>query len=174
MDQVREQIAASYRHDATALGGYLSAADFNALKNRSEGTRWTNEQLLFHMVFGYMVVRALIPLVHLLIKCPPWISSAFCKLLNFGTPLFHLVNYLGSCAAATVFNHRRVQRRLERTQAALLSRLGTEQTAALQRCADFPSRWDPFFHEQMSLAQVYAYPSEHFAFHCQQLSLPRK
>ena len=27
------------------------------------GTRWTNEQLLFHMVFGYMIVQRLLILV---------------------------------------------------------------------------------------------------------------
>ncbi|WP_236641075.1 hypothetical protein [Glutamicibacter sp. HZAU] len=82
MDQVREQIAASYRRDAAALAGLLSGADRSSLAKHSEGTRWSNEQLLFHMVFDYMVVRALIPLVHLLIKCPPWIRSAFCAVLN--------------------------------------------------------------------------------------------
>ncbi|MGP9031907.1 DinB family protein [Glutamicibacter mysorens] len=172
MDQVREQIAASYRRDAAALAGFLSGADRSSLAKHSAGTRWSNEQLLFHMVFGYMVVRALIPLVHLLIKCPPWIRSAFCAVLNSGTRLFHPVNYLGSCAAATVYNHRRMRTRLERTQAAILARLATEDIADLQRCVDFPRRWDPFFHERMSLADVYAYPSLHFAFHARQLSLP--
>ena len=33
------------------------------LRRRSAGTRWTNRQLLFHMVFGYLVVRTLLPLV---------------------------------------------------------------------------------------------------------------
>ena len=32
-------------------------------RRRSAGTRWTNQQLLYHMVFGSMVVRALLPLV---------------------------------------------------------------------------------------------------------------
>ena len=166
MDQVREQIAASYRRDAAALAGFLSGDD------RSEGTRWSNEQLLFNMAFGYTDVRALIPLVHLLTKCPPWIRSAFCAVPNSGTPLFHPVNFLGSCAAATVYNHRRMRTRLERTQAAILAKLATEHIADLQRCAGFLRRWDPLFHERMSLADVYAYTSVHFSFHAKQLSLP--
>lgn len=36
------------------------------LRRRSNGTRWSNRQLLFHMVFGYVVVRTLLPLVHAL------------------------------------------------------------------------------------------------------------
>jgi hypothetical protein len=30
------------------------------LRKRSNGTRWTNDQLLFHMLFGYMIVRTLL------------------------------------------------------------------------------------------------------------------
>ena len=29
------------------------------LKRRSRGTRWTNQQLLFHMLLGYLIIRAL-------------------------------------------------------------------------------------------------------------------
>ncbi|WP_261382549.1 hypothetical protein [Arthrobacter sp. UKPF54-2] len=31
-------------------------------------------------------------------------------------------------------------------------------------------RWDPFFRARMSLADVYAYPVDHFDFHAAQLS----
>ena len=37
-----------------------------AARRRSSGTRWTNRQLLFHMVFGFIIVRSLMPLVHIL------------------------------------------------------------------------------------------------------------
>ena len=36
------------------------------LRRHSNGTRWTNRQLLFPMVLGYVAVRTLIPLVHAL------------------------------------------------------------------------------------------------------------
>jgi hypothetical protein len=29
------------------------------LERRSDGTRWTNQQLLFHMLLGYLIIRAL-------------------------------------------------------------------------------------------------------------------
>lgn len=35
----------------------------------------------------------------------------------------------------------------------------------------FPDRWDPFFTPTMTLNDVYAYPTLHFAFHAQQLTL---
>lgn len=33
------------------------------------------------------------------------------------------------------------------------------------------TRWDPFFNDYMTLADVYRYPTQHFRFHEQQLSL---
>ncbi len=44
----------------------ISEASAGDLRRRSHGTRWTNRQLLFHMVFGYVIVRTLLPLVHVL------------------------------------------------------------------------------------------------------------
>ena len=42
----------------------LAAAERDqAWGQQTIGTRWTNEQLLFHMVFGYMVVQRLLILV---------------------------------------------------------------------------------------------------------------
>lgn len=55
------------------------------LCRRSNGTKWTNEELLFRMVLGYMVVRTLLPLVHLISRLPQPVGKAFAALLNAGT-----------------------------------------------------------------------------------------
>ena len=44
----------------------VSTTSADSLRRRSHGTRWSNRQLLFHMVFGYVIVRTLLPLVHAL------------------------------------------------------------------------------------------------------------
>jgi hypothetical protein len=36
----------------------------------SSGTKWTNEQLLFHMLFGYLIVRALLVLARIFSRLP--------------------------------------------------------------------------------------------------------
>ena len=38
--------------------GLVSNADDEDFGRPSNGTRWTNRQLLFHMMFGYLIVRA--------------------------------------------------------------------------------------------------------------------
>ena len=43
----------------------------------TSGTRWCNEQLLFHMVFGYMVVQRLLILVYVFSRLPDCASRGF-------------------------------------------------------------------------------------------------
>jgi hypothetical protein len=80
----------------------IATADRAGLQRRSTGTRWTNQQLLFHIPFGYLLIRRLRPLVLLLSRLPPPVQRGFAASLNAGTRPFHVINYLGSAAAGTV------------------------------------------------------------------------
>jgi hypothetical protein len=85
---------------------FLGKASQAGLRRRSDGTRWTNRQLLFHMLFGYLIVRTLMPLVHTLGKRPASWSRRFAATLNAGQRPFHLINYLGSCGAGKCCRRR--------------------------------------------------------------------
>ncbi|WP_125616368.1 DinB family protein [Specibacter cremeus] len=171
MDAPVEDIVAGYGRACHELDAYLQHATPAQLGAPSAGTRWTNEELLFHMVFGYMVVRVLLPLVRIVGRLPRSWARGFAHALNATTPAFDVVNYWGSVAAAKVYNRRRMLRKMETTTQALAGRLGRESAASLDRGMDFPTRWDPFFTPAMSLADVYAYPTLHFDFHARQLTL---
>ncbi len=58
---------AQVRQDFRRLISRASAAD---LRRRTDGTKWTNQQLLFHMLFGYLIVCALLPLARLFGRLP--------------------------------------------------------------------------------------------------------
>jgi hypothetical protein len=150
-------LAEAERHDAWA--------------KPTRGTRWTNEQLLFHMVFGYMIVQRLLILVKVFSRLPDSVSHGFARLLNAATRPFDLINYYGSCAAAVVYNRRRMGAKMDRVIAALQHKLARESDDALRRGMHFPTRWDPFFKDYMTLEDVYRYPGRHFDFHARQLTL---
>jgi len=171
MDTQREEIISGYQRAYRELDGYLSNATPGQLRGLSTGTKWTNEELLLHMVFGYMVVRTLLPLVRIVSRLPHSWGKAFARALNAATLPFDVVNYWGSRAAALVYNRERLARKLERTIRALTLHLDQETPASLRRSMNFPTRWDPFFAPRMSLADVYAYPTLHFDFHARQLAL---
>ncbi|WP_346924978.1 DinB family protein [uncultured Arthrobacter sp.] len=166
-------IRAEYSRACADLDAWLESATAADLSRRSNGTKWTNEELLFHMVFGYMVVRALLPLVHVISRLPRPVGKAFAALLNSVTRPFDVINYWGSRSAALFYNRRRMARKLGKTITAITRRLERESTASLSRSMPFPNRWDPFFAPVMTLAEVYAYPTKHFDFHARQLSLGR-
>jgi hypothetical protein len=150
----------------------LARADAATLRRRSNGTRWTNEELLFHMVFGYMIVQALLILVRFFGRLPAPVSKGFAAVLNLMTAPFHVVNYWGSRLAARTYNHRRMGAKLDRVVASLQRRLRREDSDSLARSMSCPTRWDPFFKLTMTLAEVYHYPTQHFDFHRRQLSGP--
>lgn len=171
MEPTKEDILAGYSRARAELDKWLAGATAAELRHKSNGTKWTNEELLFHMVFGYMVVRALLPLVHLISRLPTPIGKAFASALNAGTRPFNLINYWGSRSAALYFNRRRMGRKFDKTINAITRRLERERTASLSTSMPFPDRWDPFFAPIMALNDVYAYPTKHFDFHGRQLSL---
>lgn len=167
----RDAVVQQMRDAAATLHRLLgSAADID-LRRCSNGTRWSNEQLLFHMVFGFVIVRALLVLVRGFGRLPPPISRRFAALLNAATTPFDWINYWGSVLGARLFDHGRMGRKLDRVTAALGRSLQRETPADLARAMSYPTRWDPFFMPSMTLADVYRYPSQHFEFHRQQLSL---
>ena len=141
------------------------------LRRRTDGTRWTNGQMLWHMAFGYLLVRRLLPLARLFGRLPDPFSRIFATMLNAGTGLFHYVNYLGSCGGALVFHGPRLNRQFDHTIDVLHRCLDAEREAALGRQMHFPVGWDPFFRDTMTLEQVYRYGTRHYDFHRAQLTL---
>ena len=107
--------------DFHQLVGEASSGD---LRRRSNGTRWTNRQLLFHMVFGYVIVRTLMPLVHALGRLGH--SRRFAATLNAGRRPFHVINYLGSCGGGQVLTTRAMVALLDWTVDALQRKLAAE------------------------------------------------
>ena len=170
-DVDRAAIAADLDACGADLHRLLAQATPARLRAGTDGTAWTNEELLFHMVFGFLVVRRLLPLVRLVSSLPPWVGRSFAALLDAGRVPFHWVNYMGSRGAALVFDRRRMGRLSDRTIAALVTSLESEQENRLHRGMPFPTSWDPYFQPYMTLAEVYAYPVLHYRHHRNQLTL---
>jgi hypothetical protein len=141
------------------------------LRRPSNGTRWSNRQLLFHMLLGYLIMRALMTLVRLFGRLPAGVSRSYVRLLNRATCPFDAVNYAGSAFAGTFLTPRRMGIMFDHVIAALHRRLDAETDADLGRGMHYPTRWDPFFQDFMTLADVYRFPTRHFDFHRRQLTL---
>ena len=139
------------------------------LRRRSDGTRWTNRQLLFHMVFGYLIVRTLLPLVHVLGRLG--LSRGFAATLNAGRRPFHVINYVGSCSGGKVLTTGAMAALLDRTIRVLERKLAAESSSSLALTMHFPTAWDPYFTPTMSVLDVYHFATQHFDHHRLQLTL---
>ncbi|TNC25719.1 DinB family protein [Amycolatopsis alkalitolerans] len=149
----------------------LESSSGAELRRRSTGTRWTNKQLLFHMLLGYLIVRALRGLVVTFSRLPEPVGRRFARLLDSATAPFDVVNYAGAWFAGSVLPRRVLGALCDRVIASLHRRLDAETDADLARAMHFPVRWDPFFRDTMTLADVYHFATQHFDFHRHQLAL---
>jgi hypothetical protein len=170
-DVTRESIHDELERSRLDFHALVADASYDALRRGTNGTRWTNEQLLFHMVLGYGVVRLLLPLVRVMARLPDAVSRAWASGLNLATRPFHVVNYVGPCIAVRLVHGRRLVRLMDRVVAGLHRSLDAETAASLRRSMHFPVDWDPFFRDSMTVLEVYHYGTEHFDFHQRQLTL---
>ena len=167
----RQAVHAELEDARGAFQRLVEGATANELRRSSWGTRWTNEQLLFHMLFGYLIARALLVLARVVSRPPAGGRRRFAAVLNSATPLFDEVNFYGSCLGARVVGRRRMVRAFDRVIASLQRSLAAETEADLRRGMPYPARSDPFFKEFMTVADIYHYPTQHFGFHRRQLTL---
>jgi DinB family protein len=167
----REAIYAELRRVRVTFRGLVQDASPEDLARASDGTRWTNQQLLFHMLLGYLIMRALMVLAATFARLPARASRVFARLLDALTTPFNWVNYAGSCAGATIVPRRRMAGKLDRVTMALEQQLRAKTAVQLHAGMHFPTRWDPFFKDFMTLADLYHYPTQHFDFHQRQLTL---
>ena len=166
----REAIYAELRRTRVTFRRLVEDANPADLARPSEGPRWTNQQLLFHMLFGYLLMRPLIALPGIFARLPVSAGRGFARLLDSATGSFHRINYFGSCAGAKVFPPPRMAGKMDQITRALEQRLRAETDIRLCSGMRYPVRWDPFFKDFMTLADLYHYPTQHFEFHQRQLT----
>jgi hypothetical protein len=167
----RQPVHAELERVRLDLHQLVAQATASDLRRSTDGTRWTNGQMLWHMVFGYLIVWRLLPGVRLFGRLPGGYSRRFAAALNAGTHPFHIINYLGGCGGALVFHGPRLTRLLDRTVEKLHRRLDAETEDSLNSRMHFPVQWDPFFADTMTVADVYHYGTQHYGFHRAQLTL---
>lgn len=123
------------------------------------------------MLFGYLVTRALLVLVRVFGRLPSGVSRGYARLLDAATRPFDVVNYAGSWLGGTVLTPQRMVAIGDWVIGALQRGLDRESETDLARGMHYPTRWDPFFRDYMTLADVYHFPTQHFDFHQRQLTL---
>ena len=152
------------------FGAHIAGMTSADLDQSSNGTKWTNRQLLFHMLFGYIIVRRLIWMVKLLSYLPTAVTKPFAASLDAASKPFNRANYIGPVVAARFISPARMQHWLDGLTIWLENDMNRQNAKGLARGMYYPTKWDPYFKRYMTLADLYRYPTQHFDHHDRQLS----
>ena len=94
--------------------------------------------MLFHMLFGYLLVRNLRILVWGFSRLPDNASRRFVALLNAGTRPLPVINYIGSLFGARTLGYGRMEQLMDRVLSGLQASLRAQPERALDRGMHFP------------------------------------
>ena len=169
----RRDIDAELQRATADFHELLDAATSAELSAGTNGTKWTNKQLLFHMLFGFILVRVLLPLVKGFGRLPHAVSRMFAAILDAGARPFHVLNYLSALPGGRLLGSRAMGRLMLRTINHLRASLARESERTLALTMHFPVGWDPYFKDVMSVVDVYHYPTQHYDHHRRQLTTRR-
>lgn len=166
-----EQVRLDLQWVARDFEGLLATAAADRLDEPTEGTRWTNRQLLWHMSFGQHIARVLIPVVGGFSKLPASASRRYAHALSAATGPYEWVNYAGSVAGARLTGLRLARRWMRRDTQWLLGWGASATDRQLSSGMFVPAGWDPYFTSWMSRYDVLVWTRKHYDHHRAQLTL---
>jgi hypothetical protein len=140
------------------------------LKLRSKNEGWTNGEILFHIVFAFLLVLTLVPMMRFWSRLPKCYSKNFASVLNFCTVPFNWVNGFAPRMARTIFKRKRLGDLFDRIYSRLIKLLESTKASEWESGMYYPDKWDPLFDEYMTLEKLFYYPIRHFEFHAGQIS----
>ena len=167
VDPVRadlEWIANDYR-------SILTAARSDELDLLSNGTRWTNRQLLFHMLLGQLITRMVIAVMGAFSRLPAGASRAWASGMTAFTPLYNRLNWFGAVVGGRLFTVTRMGRTMDSVTAKILRFYGNAEPRDLRRGMTVPPSWDPYFSTWMDRAELMTWAPKHYRHHRSQLTL---
>jgi hypothetical protein len=141
------------------------------LKRISKNIGWTNNEILAHILFGFIITNVLLPGVIIFGNLPKVLTQPFAMLLNSLTKPFNFINKLGARAQGKVFTEKRLVYLIDKTIKSIENRVKHIKNEDWQKGMYYPNKWDSNFDEFMTLEKLMNYPKNHFEFHKTQLLL---
>ena len=140
---------------------------------RPSGNRaWTNGQLLFHVMFGFLLVPRLWRIMQLFGRLPADWSRTFARVLDYTTPLYNRVNGVLPRLGGRAYDQKSLARAYDRIHAQILRRLSSIRETDWGRVMHYPTRWDPRFSEVMRMGDLPRWAVAHLRHHRTQLRPP--
>jgi hypothetical protein len=140
-------------------------------KKQSLNPGWSNGEIFAHILFGFVILNALLPMARMWGKLPQASSKPFANFLNFITKPFNWINALGARGQGKVFTYRNVGKVFDKVLDSLLSKANAIHDDEWQSGMYYPTKWDPNFSDFMTLEKLFLYPIAHFKLHQNQIAV---
>ncbi|HXF61295.1 MAG TPA: DinB family protein, partial [Caldilineaceae bacterium] len=138
-----------------ALLDSLSEED---LQRASANPAWSNRQILFHMLFGFLLLPSLLGIALIFSRLPSSYSRRFAALLNRLEKPFNVINALGPQGGGRVFTRQGLRSSFDWVHTLMMKWVQALPEAELQRGMYYPARWDPLFRDYMTIAEILRFP----------------
>ncbi len=166
---VKDNICIELESTRKAFRTLLGSLSENAWRKQSLNPGWSNGEILAHMLFGFIILNALLPMARLWGHLPRWTSKPFAALLNALTVPFNWINALGARMQAHVFTYKRIGTLYDRVYASLMRQITSIKDDEWTHGMYYPTRWDSNFREFMTVEELFHYAVRHFNFHLGQI-----
>lgn len=164
-ERVRAELAVAHSRFHEVLDS-ISEEDWKA---RSGNPAWTNGQLVYHVLFAFLLVPTLFWMIKFWSRLPRSYSRRFARVLDLTTPLFNRVNALGPRGQAFVFGRKRAGAIFDRIYRSILKEVDSLRDDQWGTGMHYPRRWDPTFGDFMTFEALFKYPPAHLEHHFRQL-----
>jgi DinB superfamily len=136
----------------------------------SHNPGWTNGQLIFHVLLGFILVLPLASILVFFGHLPAVCSRTFAEILNFLTPLFNRINAVGPRGGASLLGRAGLISKFDQVHGAILERLERVRPGDWALAMHYPTRWDPpRFKTPMRMEDLFRYPVDHLRHHRHEL-----
>jgi hypothetical protein len=171
MNDSTDRVRADLAWVAADFARLLASARPDELDAPSVGTRWTNRQLLFHMLLGQRITRMVIVIMGGFSHLPPGASQGFSRALAAVTRPYDELNWFGGVVGGRINSVASMRRQMDRVTRGILNWYDHADTQALHRGMTVPASWDPYFTPWMDRADLLQWAPRHYRHHRRQLSL---
>ncbi len=168
--ETKMAIRAELEATRTTFHALLASLSENDLSRPSQNSGWANCEILVHMLFGFIILNALLPMARIWGHLPRWSSRPLAWLLNAFTGPFNWINALGARLQARIFTGPGLGRVFDRAYSSLIRQIDSIQSGEWDQGMYYPTRWDSNFSNFMTIEKLLHYMVAHFHFHMRQIA----
>jgi hypothetical protein len=169
-DETKSAIKSQLAQTRSEFHTLLNSLSEEDLKRRSKNEGWTNGEILFHMMFAFLLILTLVPMMRLWSRLPKKYSKGFANVLNFSTAPFNWINGLAPHMGGNIFTRNLLRVRFDKVYTHLIRLVDSVKENEWESGMYYPDKWEPLFDEYMTMEKLLYYPIRHFRFHVDQLS----